>query len=69
MRVRALPRQRWAATALIDAARLDAATTRIAAADCAARDAAVLGELVSLAAPLEVCEEDQRLIDRAGEAS
>ena len=63
--------ERWVATALIDAARLDAATTRIAAADCAARDAAVLGELVSLAAPLEVCEEDQRLIgrSRAGEAS
>ena len=31
MRVRALPRQRWAATALIDAARLDAATARTCA--------------------------------------
>ena len=43
--------ERWLATALIDAARLDAATARISAADGAARDAAVLAELVSLAAP------------------
>ena len=61
--------ERWVATALIDAARLDAATARVAAADGDARDAAVLGELVSLAAPLQYDEKDQRLKDRAGEAS
>ena len=61
--------ERWVATALIDAARLDAATARIAAADGAGRDDAVLRELVSLAAPLQYDEKDQRLKDRAGEAS
>ena len=61
--------ERWVATALIDAARLDAATARIAAADGVGRDDAVLRELVSLAAPLQYDEKDQRLKDRAGEAS
>ena len=56
--------ERWVATALIDGARLDAATARIAAADGAARDAAVLGELVSLAAPLQYGEDRRAKIER-----
>lgn len=43
--------ERWVATALLEAARLDAATARIAAADGAARDATVLCELAELAVP------------------
>ena len=56
--------ERWVATALIDGARLDAATARIAAADGAARDAAVLGELVSLAAPLQYGDDRRAKIER-----
>lgn len=44
--------ERWVATAHLDAARLGAAAERIAAADGAARDAAILRELVLLAAPV-----------------